>query len=67
MNSDTLKGNWTELKGKIKQQWGLLTEDDLTASQGNFEEIKGRVQKVYGYTKDKAHQEIEAFRARHKI
>ena len=67
MNNNTVNGNWNELKGKIKQQWALLTDDHLKGIEGNFDEIKGRVEKTYGYTKDKAHQEVEAFRARHKV
>ncbi|MES2680642.1 MAG: CsbD family protein [Bacteroidota bacterium] len=47
-----LKGNWNELKGKIKQQYGALTDDDLTYEEGKDDELIGRIQKKIGKTKD---------------
>lgn len=41
---DKLKGNWNQLKGKVKQQWGDLTDDDLTYTEGKSEELLGRLQ-----------------------
>lgn len=67
MNMDTIKGRWTELKGKIKQEWSKLSDDDLKGVEGNMDEISGRIQKVYGYTKEKAHQEYSSFKKRHNI
>lgn len=61
MNKDIIKGNWREIKGKLKQQWGSLTDDDLTKMQGTYEELAGALQKRYGYQKDKVDSEIEAF------
>ena len=61
MNQDTAKGNWTELKGKIKTQWARLTDDDLKEAQGNLEIIAGKLQKKYGYAKEKAQQELKDF------
>lgn len=54
MNSKELKlkGNWNELKGKIKQQYGELTDDDLTYEEGKDDELVGRIQKKIGKTKD---------------
>lgn len=63
MNLDTLKGSWREMTGKIKQKWAKLTDDDLKGVEGNVDEIKGRLRKVYGYSKEKAHQEFEDFRS----
>lgn len=54
MNKLEIKGNWNELKGKIKQQWGDLTDDDLTYEEGKEEELIGRIQKKTG----KAREEI---------
>lgn len=54
MNSTTLKlkGNWNELKGKAKQQYGQLTDDDLIYEEGKDDELVGRIQKKIGKTKD---------------
>jgi uncharacterized protein YjbJ (UPF0337 family) len=62
MDSNRIKGNWKELKGKVKQKWAQLTDDDLKAAEGNLEEISGRLQKNYGYSKDRAEEEIQTFK-----
>ena len=59
---NTLKGNWNEIKGKMKQQWGKLTDDDFTRIEGNVDEVVGRIQQAYGYTKEKAISEFNAFK-----
>ena len=51
-NKLKLKGNWNELKGKIKQQYGELTDDDLVYEEGKDDELVGRIQKKIGKTKD---------------
>ena len=51
-NKLELKGNWNELKGKIKQQYGELTDDDLIYEEGKDDELVGRLQKKIGKTKD---------------
>lgn len=61
MNQDIIKGQWHEIKGKLKQQWGKLTDDDVTKMQGTFEELSGVLQKKYGYQKDQAEKEINSF------
>ena len=61
MNWDRIEGNWKEYKGKVKAQWGKLTDDDITAVQGRREELEGRLQKTYGYAKDKANSEINTW------
>jgi uncharacterized protein YjbJ (UPF0337 family) len=61
MNRDILQGNWQELKGKIKQAWGKLTDDDLDLIEGNHQEIFGKLQKHYGYTKEQAEKEVTNF------
>ena len=65
MSNDSLKGNWEELKGKVRQAWGKLTDDDVSRFKGNWEELSGHVQKQYGYTKEKAWNEIENFKKKH--
>lgn len=61
MNKDILKGGWKELKGKVKQQWGKLTDDDITKIEGSYDELEGMLQKQYGYKKDEAREEIDKF------
>ena len=61
MNWDRIEGNWTEFKGKVKQQWGKLTDDDLIAIEGGRDELAGRLQKRYGYAKDAARKEIDSW------
>jgi uncharacterized protein YjbJ (UPF0337 family) len=62
MNQSTLKGNWNEIKGKIRQKWGKLTDSDLDMAQGNLEEVVGKLQQAYGYSKDKAWEEFNEFK-----
>jgi len=61
MNWDRVEGNWKEFKGKVKQQWGDLTDDDLTVIEGSRDELAGRLQKRYGYEKDRARREIDSW------
>lgn len=61
MNKDTFQGQWHEVKGKVKEKWGKLTNDDLTEINGKRESLVGKLQKHYGYAKDKAEQELSNF------
>lgn len=61
MNTDIIKGHWHEVKGKLKQQWGKLTDDEITQMEGSSEELAGALQKAYGYEKEKAQKEIKKF------
>jgi uncharacterized protein YjbJ (UPF0337 family) len=54
-----LKGSWNEVKGKLKQKYGQLTDDDLTFAEGKEDELLGRLQKRLGRTKDELRAEIE--------
>lgn len=65
MNKDIIQGNWNELKGKVKQQWGKLTDDEITQMQGSFEKLEGILQKKYGYGKEQAQKEIQTFLDKH--
>lgn len=56
MNNDILKGDWNQLKGKIKQQWGKLSDDDIERINGKSQELIGLLQERYGYSKEKATQ-----------
>jgi uncharacterized protein YjbJ (UPF0337 family) len=55
-----IKGNWNEIKGKLKQKYGQLTDDDLTFSQGKDEELLGRLQKRLGQSKEDLRKTIES-------
>jgi uncharacterized protein YjbJ (UPF0337 family) len=59
MNWDRVEGNWNEFKGKIQQQWGKLTNDDLEQVKGKRTELCGRLQQKYGYAKDQAEREVD--------
>jgi uncharacterized protein YjbJ (UPF0337 family) len=52
MDKMELKGNWNEWKGKLKQQYGQLTDDDLKYEEGKDDELWGKIQKKTGKTKD---------------
>jgi uncharacterized protein YjbJ (UPF0337 family) len=60
MNDLELKGNWNELKGKLKQKYGELTDDDLTYVEGKEDELFGRLQKKLGKSKDEIASEIKS-------
>jgi uncharacterized protein YjbJ (UPF0337 family) len=59
MNKLQFKGSWNELKGKLKQQYGNLTDDDLAFSEGKEDELLGPLQKKLGKSKEEVRQMIE--------
>ena len=59
MNTDVLKGKWTQLKGNVRKQWGKLTDDDVDQIQGDSEILMGRIQERYGRTRDEAQREVD--------
>jgi uncharacterized protein YjbJ (UPF0337 family) len=59
MNQTELKGNWNEKKGKLKQAYAILTDDDLMFDEGKKDEMLGRLQKKLGKTKEEIHKIIE--------
>ena len=61
MNWDQIEGHWTQFKGKVKEQWASLTEDDLTAAEGRRDQLAGAIQKRYGYARDRVDREIDEF------
>ncbi len=61
MNEDTIKGQWKQLSGKIKEKWGKLTDDDLKQDQGTSEYLAGKIQERYGIAKDEAEKQIKEF------
>lgn len=61
MASDILEGNWKQLKGKVKEQWGELTDDELDQIEGQRDQLVGKLQEKYGYTKREAEDELDNF------
>jgi uncharacterized protein YjbJ (UPF0337 family) len=61
MNWDQIEGNWKQFKGKLKEKWADLTDDDLTAARGRRDQLAGRLQERYGYAKDRAERELDEF------
>jgi uncharacterized protein YjbJ (UPF0337 family) len=61
MNWDTVKGDWKQFKGKVKEQWGKLTDDDLNRIEGKREQLAGAIEKRYGIEKDEADRQVTAF------
>jgi uncharacterized protein YjbJ (UPF0337 family) len=59
MNEDTLKGQWTQIKGRIREQWGKLTDDDVDQIQGRAEQLVGRIQERYGIARDDAKRQVD--------
>jgi len=59
MNSDTMKGQWKQLTGEAKRQWGKLTDDDLLRVEGDAEKLAGVVQQHYGVTREDADRQIK--------
>jgi uncharacterized protein YjbJ (UPF0337 family) len=59
MNKLTAEGSWNEIKGKLKQKYGDLTDDDLAFAEGKEDELYGRLQKKLGKTKEEIRDEIE--------
>lgn len=61
MNWDQVEGNWKQFKGKVKERWGKLTDDDITSIEGKRDQLVGRLQQQYGYGKEQAEQELDEF------
>jgi uncharacterized protein YjbJ (UPF0337 family) len=61
MNSDILKGQWKQIRGRIQQRWGDLTDNELDQIEGSRTEIEGLLQKKYGYGKEEVRRELDEF------
>ena len=59
MNEDTLKGQWMQVKGKVRERWGKLTDDDLDQIQGRSEQLIGKLQERYGIARDEAKKQYD--------
>jgi uncharacterized protein YjbJ (UPF0337 family) len=71
MNKDIVEGKWKQVRGEAKAWWGKLTDDDLDRAAGKFEVLAGMLQEKYGYTRERAEEEIDkrvaAFDSSHKM
>ena len=65
MDWDRIEGNWKKMTGKVKEQWGKLTDDDIAQINGKREQLEGRIQARYGYAKDKVRQDVDEWLGRH--
>ena len=61
MDWNRVEGNWKEFRGQVKEKWGMITDDDLTAINGKRDQFEGRLQHRYGLAKDEAHRDIDSW------
>jgi len=64
VNWDIIEGNWKQAKGKVKQQWGKLTNDDLEMVSGKRDQLVGIIQESYGMARDEAERQVQEWEAR---
>jgi uncharacterized protein YjbJ (UPF0337 family) len=62
MNTEQIKGQWMQVKGEIKKQWGKLTDDELDRIAGERDKLVGKLQEKYGITKEEAERQVRDFR-----
>jgi len=61
MNNDVLEGKWKQLRGKVREEWGELTDDELDQIAGRRDQLVGKIQEKYGYTRDEAERQVNEF------
>ena len=61
MNEDRIRGNWKQFKGKVKERWGKLTDDDLDVIDGRMQQLIGKLQERYGIAREEAEQQCRRF------
>ena len=64
MNEDRIQGNWKQFKGKSKEQWGKITDDDFDVIDGKREQMLGKIQERQGIAKDEAEKQLDAWQER---
>lgn len=64
MHSDRVKGQWKQLKGRLKERWGRLTDDDLDVIAGRRDQLLGRIQERHGIARDEAERQVRDFEGR---
>ena len=63
MNWDQVEGHWKQLKGRVKQKWGKLTDDDVDVIAGRRDELLGKIQERYGIAREQAERQLDEFTA----
>ena len=63
MNADTLKGQWMQLKGKVREKWGKLTDDDLGTIGGQAQQLVGKIQERYGIAREEAQRQFNEWKS----
>jgi uncharacterized protein YjbJ (UPF0337 family) len=66
MNWDVIEGDWKQFKGRVKEKWGKLTDDNLDTIAGKRDQLTGSIQEAYGITKDQAELQVKAFEEMHR-
>lgn len=66
MNENIAKGNWKQFKGKVKEQWGKLTDDDLDVIDGKRDQLVGKVQERFGVAQDEAEKQVSDWQTKNK-
>jgi uncharacterized protein YjbJ (UPF0337 family) len=66
MNKDIIEGNWEQLKGSVKKQWGKLTDDHLDEIKGDKQKLAGRIQELYGIKREEAQKKVDEWEAQQK-
>ena len=61
MDWDRIQGNWKQFKGRAKEKWGNLTDDDLDRVAGQREQLEGIIQKRYGIAKDQVRKDVDTW------
>ena len=64
MNSDRWEGNWKQIRGRVKEQWGKLTDDDLDRVDGKMDQLVGRIQERYGMAREEAERSVREWNDR---
>jgi uncharacterized protein YjbJ (UPF0337 family) len=59
MNTEQMKGNWQIFKGKVKEQWGRLTDDEVDVAEGQFDQLAGKIAVKYGMAKEEAEKRLK--------
>ncbi|MEX2473325.1 MAG: CsbD family protein [Gemmatimonadota bacterium] len=66
MNKDELEGQWKQMKGRAKEKWGKLTDDDLDEIQGRQQVLVGKIQERYGHDREAAKKAVDSWMSEHK-
>ena len=61
LNKDLMVGKWEQIKSRVKQRWGRITDDQLDQISGYYDELTGLIRERYGYTHEKARKDVDEF------